>query len=74
MLPRTFVLEVTGQSTFTPPAGMVCPAGMSPALLDGQWSCKQPLVDTDPILAVLIVGGFCVLFLGALFLSFIFPA
>ena len=74
-LRKALAPETTGQvAPPDPPVGMTCPAGTSPTLLNGQWSCQQPLVDTHPIVAVLIVGGFCVLFLGALVLHFIFPA
>jgi hypothetical protein len=76
MLPSTFVLEVTGQtsSAFTPPPGFTCAPGLSPAMSNGQWSCAEPLVESDPIAAVLLVAGFCALFLGVLVLHFIFPA
>jgi hypothetical protein len=71
-LPRRFVLEISGQ--LAPPPSLVCPPGQAPALIGGQWSCREPLVDTHPILAVLLVAGFIVLFLGTLLLTVIFPA
>jgi len=74
MLPRTFVMEVVGQTGFEPPANLSCPPGTSPAESNGQWSCQPPLVQTHPILAVLLVAGFAVVFLGTLFLHLIFPA
>lgn len=74
ILRRALSSETTGQTdSMTPPTGMICPAGMAPALLDGQWSCQRPLVETHPIVTVLIVAGFCVVFLGVLLLTFIFP-
>ncbi len=39
-----------------------------------QWSCQTPLVESHPLIAVLLVAGFAVLFIGGIFLSIIFPA
>ncbi len=66
-LPGAFVLDVAGPTA--PP--LVCPSGQVAAYENGARVCMRPLVETHPLLAVLLVAGLAVVFLTILVLSLI---